>query len=590
MKIPEEKIEEIKNALRIEDVVGEYTHLTIKSGRFWGLCPFHQEKTPSFSVTPEEKLFYCFGCHKGGSLFTFIQEIENCSFQESVEILAKKANIALSYKEDIGSSVRKKKAEFYTRVAKSFHHILLHFDEAQNAVKYLENRGISGEMIERFNLGWAPRSRSWLWSFLRTKSYSESFLKESGLFSKKGNRTPLFSGRIMFPIYSTRGDVIGFGGRALDDRQPKYINSQESDIFKKRDNLYGANLAMQEIRKNKSFVLVEGYLDVIALHQAGIQHTVAPLGTALTESQASLLRRYTENGIIMFDGDAAGAEATKKALLVLENTGIDCSVAEMDSEEDPADVWLKEGSEALNKRLKYSINAFDFITKQVKLKYDTDTPHGTERAVRETFGYIDAVRSEVKKEGYLKSLSEELGLEIEAVWRDFKLEKSRKRFGTEEEGRVLEGKKLSTELYLMIAVVINHDYFSLIRNSLSPGDFTDPRAKEIFVVLEEGFRADRMDTEQILEKLEDENIKNRILSAIATKEFETDTERIIEECIREIKIKSIEQKRKKIGLMIREVEKKNEDTETLSELLEEKMYLDNQLEELKVGFNAKSTN
>ena len=590
MKIPEEKIEEIKNALRIEDVVGEYTHLTIKSGRFWGLCPFHQEKTPSFSVTPEEKLFYCFGCHKGGSLFTFIQEIENCSFQESVEILAKKANIALSYKEDIGSSVRKKKAELYTRVAKSFHHILLHFDEAQNAVKYLENRGISGEMIERFNLGWAPRSRSWLWSFLRTKSYSESFLKESGLFSKKGNRTALFSGRIMFPIYSTRGDVIGFGGRALDDRQPKYINSQESDIFKKRDNLYGANLAMQEIRKNKSFVLVEGYLDVIALHQAGIQHTVAPLGTALTESQASLLRRYTENGIIMFDGDAAGAEATKKALLVLENTGIDCSVAEMDSEEDPADVWLKEGSEALNKRLKYSINAFDFITKQVKLKYDTDTPHGTERAVRETFGYIDAVRSEVKKEGYLKSLSEELGLEIEAVWRDFKLEKSRKRFGTEEEGRVLEGKKLSTELYLMIAVVINHDYFSLIRNSLSPGDFTDPRAKEIFVVLEEGFRADRMDTEQILEKLEDENIKNRILSAIATKEFETDTERIIEECIREIKIKSIEQKRKKIGLMIRDVEKKNEDTETLSELLEEKMYLDNQLEELKVGFNAKSTN
>ena len=190
----------------------------------------------------------------------------------------------------------------------------------------------------------------------------------------------------------------------------------------------------------------------------------------------------------------------------------------------------------------------------------------------------------------MKSLSEELGLEIEAVWRDFKLEKSRKRFGTEEEGRVLEGKKLSTELYLMIAVVINHDYFSLIRNSLSPGDFTDPRAKEIFVVLEEGFRADRMDTEQILEKLEDENIKNRILSAIATKEFETDTERIIEECIREIKIKSIEQKRKKIGLMIRDVEKKNEDTETLSELLEEKMYLDNQLEELKVGFNAKSTN
>jgi len=590
MKIPEEKIEEIKNALRIEDVVGEYTHLTVKSGRFWGLCPFHQEKTPSFSVTPEEKLFYCFGCHKGGSLFTFIQEIENCSFQDSVEILAKKAGVTLSYKEDISSSVRKKKAELYTRVAKSFHHILLHFDEAQDAVEYLENRGISGEMVERFNLGWAPRSRSWLWGFLRTKSYSEPFLKESGLFSKKGNRTPLFSGRIMFPIYSSRGDVIGFGGRALDDRQPKYINSQESDIFKKRDNLYGANLAMQEIRKNKLFVLVEGYLDVIALHQAGIPHTVAPLGTAVTESQASFLRRYTENGVIMFDGDAAGAEATKKALLVLENTGIDCSVAEMSSDEDPADIWLKEGSEALKKRVKYSINAFDFITKKVKLKYDTDTPHGKERAVRETFGYIDAVPSEVKKEGYLKSLSEELGLEIEAVWQDFQLEKSRKRSGTEEEGRVLEGKKLSTELYLMIAVVINHDYFSLIRNSLSPGDFIDHRAKEIFVVLEEAFRADRMDTEQILEKLEDENIKNRILSAIATKEFESDTKRIIEECIREIKIKSIEQKRKKVGLMIREVEKAHEDTETLSELLEEKMYLDNQLEELKVGFHAKSTN
>ena len=590
MKIPEEKIEEIKNAIRIEDIIGEYTQLSFKSGRFWGLCPFHQEKTASFSVSPEQKLFYCFGCHKGGSLFTFIQEIENCGFQESVEILANKAGIPLDYQEDIGASTRKKKIELYTRVAKSFHHILLHFDEALNARKYLEKRGISKEMMEIFNLGWAPGNRSWLWRFLKTKSYSESFLIESGLFSKKNNKMALFSGRIMFPIYSSRGDVIGFGGRTLEDRQPKYINSQEADIFKKRDNLYGANLAVQEIRKNRSFVLVEGYLDVIALHQAGITNTVAPLGTALTENQAVFLKRYAEHGIMMFDGDEAGVEASRKALLVLENIGIDCKVVEMEAETDPADLWINGGKGALQKKLKYSINAFDFITKKAKRKFPVNTPQGKERTVRDVFGYIDAVRSEVKKEEYLKTLSEEFGLEFEAVWKDFQLEKGRQREKTKNGERYIENKKLSTELYLMIAVVINHDYFSLVRTSLNPGDFTDPRAKEIFVVLEEGYRADRMDTETILEKLEQEDIINRILSGIAAKEFETDTERIIDECIKEIKINSIEKKRKKISLMLREAEKENEDVQKLSELLEEKMYLDNQLEELKVGFNAKSSN
>jgi DNA primase len=332
MRIPESTLSEIRSRIDIAEVIAEHVTLQRRGGRYWGLCPFHQEKSASFTVTPDKGVYYCFGCHKGGTVFDFIMEVEKVPWRDAVEILAKKAGIEIPQEdEEQGGIKRGTFFELYRRVAGSFHWLLTEGAQAESARKYLGERGLRRETIEQFQLGYAPLDRNWLFQFLAQKSYSQEFLSKTGLFIENagGSGVAFFANRIMFPISNARGEIIAFGGRALGDSQPKYLNSPETAFFRKRENLFGMDKAASAIRGAGFFVLVEGYMDVCAVHQAGIANCVAPLGTALTEQQVRLLKRYATKAVLLFDGDEPGQKATDRAIEMLEKEDLIVQVVEL---------------------------------------------------------------------------------------------------------------------------------------------------------------------------------------------------------------------------------------------------------------------
>jgi len=311
-RIPEHVVQQIVSATDIVRIVGEYVRLEKRGARWVGLCPFHNEKTPSFGVNEDRAFFYCFGCKKGGDAITFIKEIEKCGYVEALERLAEKAGIAITYEgeedpaEARAAKERDSLLELYERLAGTFHHLLLSDRSGAAALSYARNRHLSDETIAAFRLGYAPADRGWLYRFLKSKAYSDDFLASSGLFSRNYATTSIFSDRLMFPICDIRGRVVAFGGRILSGDGPKYINSPETAIFKKHETLFGLNMAASSMRSSGEAILCEGYMDTIAFHAAGVSNAVAPLGTAFTESQASILKRYARVIILSFDSDEAG--------------------------------------------------------------------------------------------------------------------------------------------------------------------------------------------------------------------------------------------------------------------------------------------
>ena len=350
MRIPESTLSEIRNRLDIAEVIGETVTLQRRGGNYVGLCPFHQEKSPSFNVTPDKGVFYCFGCQKGGTIFDFIMEIEKVPWRDAVELLARKAGIEIPREDEQRDGINRESfLELYRRVAGSFHWLLMEGQQGEAARTYLESRGLRRETLEAFQVGYAPPERDWLFKFLAQKSYSADFLGKVGLFidNSRGREGALFAGRVMFPISNARGEIIAFGGRAMGDAQPKYLNSPETAFFRKGENLFGLDKAVQPIRKEGCFILVEGYMDVIAMHQAGVANCVAPLGTALTEAQVRLLKRYAGKALLLFDSDAAGQNATERAIELLESQDLLVQVAVVTGGKDPADLVQRGDLDAL---------------------------------------------------------------------------------------------------------------------------------------------------------------------------------------------------------------------------------------------------
>ncbi|MCK5199700.1 MAG: DNA primase, partial [Spirochaetales bacterium] len=395
------KKQEILDKTSIVDVVSEYLSLKQKGDRHWGLCPFHNEKTPSFSVTEDKNMFYCFGCHKGGNVFDFLIEIENLSFFEAFKRLAEKAGIEVdNNKESPEDKHKVALLELYNKIAGSFNYILLNKDSGEYARKYLIKRGISEETINAFKLGYAPSERFWLYDFLKNKHYSDDFLAKSGIFSKKNNRISLFSNRIMFPIINIQQDTIAFSGRKLkeSDWGGKYINSPETNIYRKGETIFGIHTAVKEIRKKKEFILVEGNFDVLAFYQSGIRNVVAPLGTAFTEKQARYLKRYASKCLIVFDPDVAGIEATLKSAVILEKYGIANYVITLPEGKDPSEILEKEGPEALNKLTKYPINTFEYLVKKAVDRFGIRNSEGKEAVFQFVTPYLASLGTELRKE------------------------------------------------------------------------------------------------------------------------------------------------------------------------------------------------
>ena len=386
--ISNETIDAILNTTDIISVVGEYTKLERRGANdYWGCCPFHGEKTPSFHVDGDKKFYHCFGCHKGGNVISFIQEMEKLSYVDTLTMLAKKAGIPIRYKDGAQppSDYNKKQDEInqyidlYERTASMFHYILTESTQGKHALDYLIKRGVSPEIIKKFKLGYAPADRRWLKGFLKQRNYSEPFLAKSGLFSKNYPDIAFFSDRLMFPIFNRRGQVVAFGGRILHpqgEKDRKYLNSGDLIQYKKRETLFAFNFAKEAIRKNKKVIFCEGYMDTLAYHQSGIDYAVAPLGTALTDEQIKMVQSFADTILLSFDSDEAGQNATLRAIMMCRKHDLTVKIIRLSGGKDPAEILNNFGKDNLTKQVSNAILDSDYLLFRLGEKYPTDTPEG----------------------------------------------------------------------------------------------------------------------------------------------------------------------------------------------------------------------
>ncbi len=600
MRIPESTLSQIRDRLDIAEVIAETVALRRKGGRYWGLCPFHQEKSPSFSVTPDKGVFYCFGCHKGGTIFDFVMEIEKVSWRDAVELLAKKAGIEIPRDDEQRDGIsREAFLELYRRVAGSFHWLLTEGPQGEPARAYLEGRGVRRESMDAFQIGYAPPDRDWLFRFLTQKSYSAEFLGKVGLFieSARGGAMAFFASRIMFPIANARGDILAFGGRAMGDAQPKYLNSPETAFFRKGENLFGLDKAAGAIRREGFFVVVEGYMDVIAMHQAGISNCVAPLGTALTEQQVRALKRYAGKAVLLFDGDEPGQKATERAIELLERQDLIVQVAVItEGGKDPADLVQGGKVETLRGLLHEARDSFPFLLDKALAAQDRTRAEGKERIREMLFPFIAAPASPMRRDGYLSLLADGLGVDVGAARQDFSSWMGRRLRGTgrsapEAAAGTGAGKPAesvpggaSLELTLMLAVAAHRELYPLVRNGgIALSDLDDERAAMLFVALEEAFRAGEEGFEALCARVDEPALRDLAIRKVSSGEFDMNQERIVADGVRRIRQRTLRRKTDLVSAELRRLETGEADPARMRELLVEKMHLDGELERLKMG-------
>lgn len=581
MKVPKHVIEEIERRADIVDIVGSYVSLTRRGSRYWGLSPFTNEKTPSFSVSPEKGLYYCFSSQQGGTVFNFIMEMEKMTFPEAAEFLAHRLGIEFSLDEGATSEEQRKTQalkELCKRVSGSFRYILREKESAREARAYLENRGIDAETQDHFQLGYAPADPKWLHRFLRNRDYSEEFLAASGLFSSNYPGRALFVNRIVFPIRTHRGETIGFGGRRLSEHGPKYINSPDTPVFKKSQTLYGLYESLERIKSDKCVYLCEGYLDVLAIHRSGSGGAVAPLGTAFTDDQARLLRRYVETVVLVFDADEAGLKATRRAAEVLERAGLEAEVCPMPSGSDPADIVERKGSRELENVLDYTLRIFDFLIDRAVDQVDERTPEGKEFVLRLLFPYIKVVESAVKREAFLQVLADRLSVDADAVVSDFEAEEGPLR-STGQGERSSGARPRTSDLFLMLAVALHRESFEFVRKHLTPDDLRDPRARELFIALEESYRAGEASTELLRARIESQDLQDLLAEKSVSEEFSLNSSKAVRDAVYRIKQRSLNEKRNIVASKLNHI---GPDDKSFDELLYEKKYLDEELEKLRI--------
>ncbi|MCR5792316.1 MAG: DNA primase [Lachnospiraceae bacterium] len=413
MFYPEEIVEEVRQRNDIVDVIGSYVRLQKKGSNYMGLCPFHGEKTASFSVSQNKQMYHCFGCGVGGNVFTFVMEYENYTFVEALKFLAGRAGIALPEGENSKEAgkraeLKMKLLEINKEAAKYFHYQLKQ-ESGRHAMEYLKKRELSNETIVRFGLGYSLKYSDDLLKYMKNKGYSDELLKESGLFSFKENGSyDKFWNRAMFPIMDANSRVIGFGGRVMGEGEPKYLNSPETKVFDKSRNLYGLNFARHA--KEKYFLLCEGYMDVIALHQAGFTSAVASLGTAFTSMQASIMKRYVSEVYLVYDSDGAGQKAALRAIPMLKNVGIGVKVVNMKPYKDPDEFIKALGAEEFQKRIDEAKGSFFYELDIMQSRYNLEDPEEKTEFFNEVAKKLTSFEEEIERNNYIEAVDRIYGI------------------------------------------------------------------------------------------------------------------------------------------------------------------------------------
>ena len=552
----EDIVEEVRQKTDIVDLVGQYVHLKKKGSSYFGLCPFHGEKTASFSVSPGKQIFYCFGCGKAGDSIRFLMEYENLSFVEALEELAERANITLPKEEkrDKGEEDLRYKILEINKQAALFYVKQLRSEKGKQGLAYCAKRKLSGESITHFGLGYAGKERDSLYQYCKSLGFKDQVLQESGLFSFKENGVyDKFFNRLIFPIMDLHNRVIGFGGRVMGDGEPKYLNSPETKLFDKSRNLFALNFS----RKSRAnyFILCEGYMDVISLHQWGFSEAVAALGTAFTEQQADLMKRFNSLIYLCFDSDGAGKKACKRAISILREKKLEGKVIRLSPYKDPDEFLKAEGKEAFEKRIEEAKNAFLWEVEEKKTEFDLHDPAGMQKYMESIAELLRTSFSDpVERENYLKAVAREQMLKAENLQHlvDKEEEKTqlsfglRKNVGRQEKKREEKWNSPLEEEFLSVLMQRN-EFVDLAKIYIEEVDFQGDFAKEIYLKLLSGLSA-----KAILDSYQNEEEKYQKLvklyhGDLYHMDLEKDEEKkLLSDYIRQLKLQKIEEKIKEV--------------------------------------------
>lgn len=502
MFYPQELIEEVRMKNDIVEVVSSYVKLQRKGANYFGLCPFHNEKSPSFSVSPSKQIYYCFGCGAGGNVYNFLQQYENYTFPEAIKVLAERAGVDLpemEYSEEARKKEnRRARLLAVNKEAAKYFYYQLRAPQGKLGFQYLKNRKLSDETIHKFGLGFANKTSDDLVRYLKSRNYDDNLIQEAGLavFDEKYGFHDKFWNRVIFPIQDSNHRVIGFGGRVMGDGTPKYLNSPETPIFDKGRNLYGLNFARSS-RKNQ-FILCEGYMDVITMHQAGFTQAVASLGTAFTAGQASLLRRYADEVLLAYDSDGAGIKAALRAIGILREVGLTGRVISFAPHKDPDEFIKEEGTEAFQKRLDEAENSFFFEIRILEREFDLNDPAGKTKFHREIARRLCNFSEEVERANYLDAMAEKYHIGYETLRRlvadtaaqtGLARPLERPKSGIQSKRTVEDGVKRVQRL-LITWLTERPEIYPKVKKYISAGDFTDELygkvAEQLFAGLENG--------------------------------------------------------------------------------------------------------
>ncbi len=541
----------------IVDVISEYTTLTERGGRYWGLCPFHHEKTPSFSVNREKQLYYCFGCKQGGNVANFIMKVENLTFGESVEQLARRCGLPMPQMIDDKQyrEVKEKKLKIAAmhKLAARFYHDTLMSPEGKTALGYLKKRGIGEDAVKRFGLGYSPDRWDSVASLLAENGYSSALINESGLVTAKNDKVfDTFRNRVMYPIINVFGDVIAFGGRVLDDSTPKYLNTKETTLFNKRRNLYGIDLLRRQ-QSIKSAVIVEGYMDVVSMYAHGVKSVVASLGTALTKEQAVLIKRYTNDVFIAYDGDEAGEIATQKAMDILEAEGLSVRVIRFDEGLDPDDFIRKFGLTGFARKVKTAPSAIGYRLEIKKREYMLDTEDGREGYAIEAAKIISRIDSPIKRERYAETIAEQSGYSAASILGQ--MHKKNSNENTNANYRYNKTEKTVTDgsqsAFLSCAME-DIRYFADVADSISAEEFVLKTHKNIFSALYDSVKRGIQPTNaELLSQLEDEEDRNEAVRLMGIKTAADDPPVFLKDCVTRMRIERREREREALKEALR---------------------------------------
>ena len=566
MRYSDEILDEVRNSNDIVDVISQYISLKRSGRNYFGLCPFHNEKSPSFSVSPDKQIFHCFGCGVGGNVISFISKIEGIGFKEAIEVLAERANIKLP---TIDNNIDSKKEELKAKVYKvnsftaEFYHKKLYEPSSKIAQEYVKKRQLNNETLKSFKIGFSGKFDE-LYQALHKEGFKDEEILESGLVNKNENGKYIdrYRNRLVIPIFDERNRVIAFGGRVLDDSKPKYINSPENIVYSKGRHLFGLNVAKKG--ETKRLLIVEGYMDAISLHQRGITNVVASLGTALTTQQGWLLRKNAKQVILGFDSDGAGQTAIMRAMEVMQNMGCDMRVLQMSGAKDPDEYVLKYGSARFQKLLDEAISLIEFKIKVLQKDLNLENASDKIKFLNEIAKLISKIDNTMEREIYIEKIAKGYNISKEAIY----AEVNKLQYSNRQTSKILEKEKTAIRRNIIknsnqiseevrkrentiIWVLINStETYRVIKDNIKVEDFKDETNKEILKQIYEEIEKGNSNVMSVLDHTDNEEIQNHLTEIMAADYGITDNKKAVEDLLKKYELEKLENKRNSLLLAL----------------------------------------